>query len=129
MLNGRGGYLASDLSGYGQGSSAQELRTAILDPDSKLERAAQWASIVDGDGKRWTGVIRAQDNFSLVLQTADGVFHTFARERVRSVDRSGHSTMPRDYQKRLTERELDDLISYIMKIGTVEKQPARDSDE
>jgi cytochrome c oxidase cbb3-type subunit 3 len=129
MLNGRGSYQASDLSGYGQGRSAQELRKAILDPDRKLDPAAQSVTVVDSNGVRLTGVIRAQDNFSLVLQTDDGVFHTFARERMTSVEYSGHSTMPRNYRKRLMERELDDLVSYIMKIGDSEKKTARDSDE
>ena len=48
---------------------------------------------------------------------------------MRSVEYSGHSTMPRDYQRRLTKRELDDLVSYILKSGTAEKQPVGDSDE
>ena len=32
MMQGRGGYLASDLSGYGLGRSAQDARTAIVAP-------------------------------------------------------------------------------------------------
>jgi len=129
MLNGRGGYQASDLSGYAQGRSAQELRTAILDPDRKLDRAAQSVTVVDTDGRRWTGFIRAQDNFSLVLQTGDGAFHMFVKERVKSVEYSGHSTMPRDYRRRLTERELDNLVSFVLKSGAAEKPPAEDKDD
>ena len=129
MVNGRGGFIAADLSGYGLGRSVADLRAAILDPDRRLDRSAQFVTIVTIDGKRCTGFIRNEDNFSLVLQTQDGAFRQFARDKVARVELSGHSSMPRDYENRLSSKELDDLISYLVRAGSAERKVTKDDDE
>jgi cytochrome c oxidase cbb3-type subunit III len=129
MIQGRGGYLASDLSGYGLGRSAQDARTAIVDPDRKLNRSAQYVSVVTVNGQRSEGFIRNEDNFSLVLQTENGAYRLFAKDQVARIEYSNHSSMPRDYEARLSSEELDDLVSYILKTATDERKAAKDDDE
>jgi cytochrome c oxidase cbb3-type subunit 3 len=129
MMQGRGGYLASDLSGYGLGRSAQDARTAIVDPDRKLNRSAQYVNVLTVNGQMSAGFIRTEDNFSLVLQTENGAYRLFAKDQIARVEYSNHSTMPRDYETRLTSKELDDLVSYIVKTASDERKAARDDDE
>ncbi len=129
MMNGHGGFIAADLSGYGQGRSVADMRAAIVDPDRKLDRRTQYVTVVMMDGKTDTGFVRAEDNFSLVLQGEDGVFRLFARGNVRRVEYSGHSSMPRDYAIRLSSKELDDLISYLLKTGPTGKNITKDDDD
>ena len=129
MMSGRGGYRASELSGFGLGRSAEEVRTAIVDPDRKLEKAAQQVTIVSTNGQRSAGFVRTEDNFSLVLQTDDGAFHLFRKDSIARVEYSGHSSMPRDYESRLSSKELDDLVSYLLKTGAAERKAAKDDDE
>jgi cytochrome c oxidase cbb3-type subunit 3 len=129
MIQGRGGYLASDLSGYGLGRSAQDARTAIVDPDRKLNRSAQYVSVVTVNGQRSEGFIRNEDNFFLVLQTENGAYRLFAKDQVARIEYSNHSSMPRDYEARLSSEELDDLVSYILKTATDERKAAKDDDE
>ncbi|MGC1462038.1 MAG: c-type cytochrome [Terracidiphilus sp.] len=121
MLNGHGGYMAADLSKYGFGRPAEDIRAAILDPDRALKRTAQLVTVVGDDGLEATGFIRAQDNFSLVLQTGDGAFHLFQRAKVAHLEYSGHSSMPLDYDKQLTRSEIDNLVSYLLKAGQVKE--------
>ena len=129
MMQGRGGYLASELSGYGLGRSAQDARTAIVDPDRKLNRSTQYVSVVTVNGRKSAGFIRAEDNFSLVLQTENGAYRLFAKDQIARVEYSNHSSMPRDYETRLTSKELDDLVSYILKTASNERKAANDDDE
>jgi cytochrome c oxidase cbb3-type subunit III len=130
MVNGRGGFLAADLSGYGAGHSAAEIRDWIMDPDRKLDRTAELVTVTTSDGAEWVGAIRSEDNFSLVLQTGDGVFRFFYRNRVACIEYSGHSWMPRDYKTRLTGAELDDLVGYLLATKKAEITAAgKDEDE
>lgn len=129
MVNGKGGYSAEDLGGYGLGRSAEEIRAAIVDPDRNLDRSMQHVNIVGIDGTRWVGVIRNQDNFSLVLQCDDGGFQLIAKERVAHVEYSGRSSMPRDYENRLSSKEIDDLVSYLLKTAPDERKAGKDGDE
>lgn len=129
MVNGRGGYLAEDLSGYGLGRTDSDVRTSIVDPDRKLDRAAQHVTVVNSDGQECIGFVRNQDNFSLILQADDGSFRLFRRDKIVRIEYSGHSSMPRDYESRLSSKELDDLVSYLLKTGAGERKVAKDDDE
>ena len=131
MVNGRGGFLNSDLSGYGFGRSVEAVRSAILNPDRSMDRRSEAITVVAENQQRFTGLIRNEDNFSLMLQTEDGSFHTFIKEHIVRVERSGHSLMPNDYEKKLSSKEIDDLVSYLLKAGAPERAPAKthDSDE
>jgi putative heme-binding domain-containing protein len=105
------------------------VRTAIVDPDRKLNRSAQYVSVVTLNGQKLAGFIRNEDNFSLVLQTENGAYRLFAKDQVARVEYSNHSSMPRDYETRLTSKELDDLVSYIVKTASDDRKAARDDDE
>jgi cytochrome c oxidase cbb3-type subunit 3 len=129
MVNGKGGYRAEELTGYGLGRTAEDVRAAILDPDRKLDRTTQQVTVVRTDGQKWMGFVRNQDNFSLVLQTEDGVFRLFGRDQIARVEYSGRSSMPRDYESRLSSKEVDDLVSYVLKTGPAERKTAKDDDE
>jgi len=118
MVNGRGGFLSSDLSGYGFGRSVEDIRSAIVTPNRAVDRRSEAITVVTEDQKRFTGLIRSEDNFSLNIQTEDGSFHFFSKESIARVEYSGHSLMPDDYEKRLSSKDIDDLVSYLLKAGT-----------
>jgi cytochrome c oxidase cbb3-type subunit III len=131
MVNGRGGFISSDLSGYGFGRSVEGVRSAILNPDRSMDRRSEAVTVVAEDQQRFTGLIRNEDNFSLILQTEDGSFHRFSKEKIMRVEYSGHSLMPNDYENKLSSKEIDDLVSYLLKTGALERasNQKRDSDE
>ena len=129
MMNGKGGFLAGDLTQYGLGRSVEGVRTAIIDPDRSVERRGQSVTIVRMDDQRLKGLIRAEDNFSLVLQTEDGAYHTITREQIVRIEQSGHSLMPQDYENRLSSKEIDDLVSYLLQARGAEKPNDKAGDE
>src|SRR5882757_1746622 len=116
-LNGEGGFLGADLSSYASTQSAEEIRSAITDPNKNLDRR-QWTVVVTSrDGTTSTGIARSEDNFSLLLQTEDGAFHSFTKTDLQSIEHQPRSLMPADYGARLSRGEIDDVVSYLVKVA------------
>jgi len=114
MMKGEGGFIASDLSNYVSGRRAAEIREVIVDPAKNIDPRKSAMVVTTVEGKSYRGVVRNEDNFSVQLQTLDGVFHLFNKSEVRSFEYEPHPLMPTDYGTRLTKSEIDDLISYLL---------------
>jgi cytochrome c oxidase cbb3-type subunit III len=114
MVNGKGGFLGADLSAYAHSHSADDIRQAITDPNKNSARQQKTVSITTRDGQHFTGIARNEDNFSIQLQTPDGAFHLLMRSDLAELKYEPRSLMPADYSQRLTARELDDIISFLM---------------
>jgi cytochrome c oxidase cbb3-type subunit 3 len=112
-LAGSGGFLASDLSSYARNHGSDEIRQAIVNP-TKAGRALALTAVTTGDGNRYSGVARNEDNFSLQLQSPDGAFHLFQKSELASITRENRSLMPSDYLSTLSPIELNDLIAFLM---------------
>src|ERR1700760_1501207 len=61
MMNGRGGFLNSDLSAYGFGRSVEDIRAAIVDPDRNLDRKSEAVTVITADQHALSGLIRNED--------------------------------------------------------------------
>ena len=114
MINGAGGFLASDLSNYGAITSVAEMRDRIVNHD-QLPRA-RTIVVSTRDGRKLSGFARNEDNFSLQLQTLDGDFHFLDKATLASVDHSSAATGV-DAEKKLSKSDLDALISYLVRIA------------
>jgi putative heme-binding domain-containing protein len=120
MAHGEGGFIGSDLSSYARGKSAEDIRSAVTDPDKNLDPRKRPVTVTTMNGRTQTGMARNEDNFSLQLQSLDGAFHLFAKSDLRSVEYQTRSLMPSDYGSTLSPQELDDLVSYLMNISRAE---------
>ncbi|MDE1177356.1 MAG: c-type cytochrome [Edaphobacter sp.] len=112
MMHGEGGFMASDLSSYGSGAPVKRIRTAILDPATIVTPNSEVVEVANG-AEVLRGVLRSEDNFKVIVQTEDGSFHRFAKSAVK-VTYTGHTMMPADYKSRLSERQLNDIVSYLV---------------
>jgi putative heme-binding domain-containing protein len=117
MVSGAGGFIGSDLSVYARGKGAADIRVVILNPSSKLPERGRVVVATTADGRVLTGMVRNEDNFSLQLQTKDGIFHLLDKSSLRALERRAGSLMPSDYGTRLSGRDIDDLISYLIMSG------------
>jgi cytochrome c oxidase cbb3-type subunit III len=114
LMQGKGGFIANDLTHYGQSRSTEEVLQAITNPDNPLLPSSQVVIVTTNVGQKITGVLRNEDAFTLALQTEDGRFHSLARSDVTDVHYTQRSLMPRDYGRRLTSKELDDIVSFLI---------------
>lgn len=126
MVNGAGGYIASDLSNYGGTGSAQQIREVLTNPNKNLDERSKTVVATTLDGHTFTGIARNEDNFSLQLQTIDGAFHFFEKSNLQRIEHRPESLMSSDYASRLSREALDDLVSYLMSLGR-KAQPSVDA--
>src|ERR1700761_3200455 len=68
MVNGKGGFIASDLTYYGAQAKPDQMRAIILDPDKNLPADKKATTVVTTAGQKITGMLRTNSNFSLALQ-------------------------------------------------------------
>jgi cytochrome c oxidase cbb3-type subunit III len=111
MVAGKGGFIASDLSGYARTHTVEQIRSEITRPMASNGRQAT-ATIRNGE--KYTGRIRNEDNFSVQLQTLDGTFLFLSKSELETLEYSSQTLMPSDYGSTLSSRELDDIVSYLM---------------
>ena len=123
MAQGKGGFIASDLSYSDSTTSADRLRQVILDPVNSLPAQKKAVTVTTTAGQKYTGALRAQDNFSISIQTMDGAFHYFPNSQLASLDIGTRSLMPHDYRSRLSDAEVNDLVSYLIRIGSQSPKP------
>jgi len=128
MVSGAGGFIGSDLSVYARGKGAADIRVAILNPAGKLPERGRLVVATMANGQVLTGMVRNEDNFSLQLQTKDGTFHFLEKSSLRSLERRSESLMPADYGTRLSSRDIDDLISYLIMSGRTSNSAGIQSD-
>ncbi|TAM81652.1 MAG: c-type cytochrome [Acidobacteria bacterium] len=122
MMQGKGGFLGSDLSKFGRTHSARDIREMIVQPEKVLDPRWQMVRIVTHSGQHFSGLARNEDNFSIALLSEDGVFHLLMKSEIAQITREPGSIMPDDYGKTLSTTQLDDLASFLA-LGSASKRP------
>jgi cytochrome c oxidase cbb3-type subunit 3 len=117
MAAGQGGFIASDLSGYARTHNLDEIRSAIVSPDPSGDRQARLVTAILRGGEKYVGRIRNEDNFSLQLQTMDGTFQLIAKSNLDGLEYNSQTLMPPDYASTLRRDELNDVVSYLMRVA------------
>jgi cytochrome c oxidase cbb3-type subunit 3 len=116
MASGRGGFIAPDLSTYGQTHAAEQIKSAIVNPAAR-DSVKPMVTATTADGNRYQGIIRNEDNFSLQLQSEDGAFRFLSKADLKTIERGQGSIMPSDYATALSATQLNDIVSYLLSLG------------
>ena len=123
MAGGQGGFFAEDLTSYASRMNSNEVRTKILNPDRDMDPRIGMVNVVLVDSSTLFGTVRNEDNFSLQLQTLDGVFHLLNKTDIRSQTYAGKSGMPSNYASTLSTAEMDDLVTYLLRVSKSKNRP------
>jgi putative heme-binding domain-containing protein len=115
MASGRGGFIAPDLSTYGQTHTAEQIKSAIINPAAR-ESIRPLVTATTANGDSYKGMVRNEDNFSLQLQSEDGAFHFLSKADLKTIERGKASIMPSDYSTRLSAAQLNDIVSYLLSL-------------
>jgi len=121
MVQGVGGFLGSDLSDYGAGHSADDIRSAIVSTDQRPGSRKGLAKAITKDGQQLSGLVRNEDNFSVQLQALDGTFHLLEKSSLSELTFDSAPVMPSDYDSKLSKSELDQLVGYLLSIGDAKR--------
>jgi len=125
MAAGKGGFIASDLSGYARSHAVEQIRSAIT---TSPPPQARMVTATTRGGEKYVGRIRNEDNFSLQLQTLDGTFFFVDKSDLEGLD-STQTLMHSDYGSTLSSGDLNDVVSYLMRVANVKPGEAVDRTE
>jgi len=115
-INGRGSWLAADLSEVGKQTPARiktgmaHLR-AVGRPFSGLNQ--RYVDVTLHDGTKLEALIKNEDSLSVVLQTLDGGYRLLDRRQIRELSNSSRALGPEDLAQRFSADQLGDLLAYL----------------
>ena len=111
MLYGVGAKVGPDLTGSNR-SDLDYLLTNIADPSAVMAKEYRPTVVVVNDGRVITGLIRAEDDRTLTLQTAESM-HVLAKADIEERLVSDKSMMPEDQLKAFSKYEIRSLFAYL----------------
>src|SRR5882757_5040847 len=128
MIQGKGGRLGPDLTTTGSARSTEYLAESVRNPNRRLAQGISEAmkefsqeyetvTVVTRDGTKLTGVVMNEDHFTLQMIDTREQLHLFEKDKLRSLEKSRESLMPAYDQKMLSEKDLQDLIAYLLAVG------------
>lgn len=112
FVDGVGGRLGPDLSAIGWSRSAMHLRASVVDPTDDIEEDYRQIRVTDRDGTVTQGILRNEDDYSLLLLDTGGRLRAFAKSDLETIERPETSLMP-SFAGRVRDEELDDLVAYL----------------
>jgi cytochrome c oxidase cbb3-type subunit 3 len=128
MMEGKGGRLGPDLTATGTARSVDYIIDSVRNPSRRLAQGISEAmkefsqeyetvTVVDDHGQKFQGVILNEDNFTLQMIDTREQLHLFEKEKLHSLEKSRESLMPKYDEKVLTEKDLQDIVAYLLSQG------------
>jgi cytochrome c oxidase cbb3-type subunit 3 len=125
MVQGKGGRLGPDLTATGSARSIEYIGDSVRNPSRRLAQGIsesmkefsqeyETVTVVDVQGQKFQGVVLNEDNFTLQMLDTREQLHLFEKDKVRSVEKSRESLMPRYDEKMLPEKDLQDIVAYLL---------------
>jgi cytochrome c oxidase cbb3-type subunit 3 len=113
-----------DLTSVGQRRGAAYLREALVDPAAALPRGMTamprdfvdylMIRAVDRNGNEFRGVRMNEDSYTIQIKDGRGLVRSFYKPDLRELEKQFDASLMRSYRDRLSNAELDDLVSYLM---------------
>lgn len=113
-IKGSGNFISTDLSDFASKHNPREIQEAILNPRQDSDPAQTSVIATTTTGDRYSGMIRNENNSSLQIQDAQGRFYLLMKVNLRNVERAPGPAMPVNYQQQFGEKDIEDLVSYIV---------------
>jgi putative heme-binding domain-containing protein len=109
----QGERIGPELTGLGSRFSRIHIIESILEPSRTIAPGLETVVVALKSGQLVTGVKVAETEASITLGDNQGGKHVVAKADIEEQHRQAVSTMPEGLEKRLTEDEFVDLISYL----------------
>jgi cytochrome c oxidase cbb3-type subunit III len=125
MIEGKGGRLGPDLTGTGLSRSLEYVVDSIRNPNRRLAQGISEAmkefsqeyetvTVVDERGQKFQGVVLNEDNFTLQMLDTREQLHLLEKDKLRSLEKSRESLMPKYDEKTLPDKDLQDIVAYLL---------------
>lgn len=125
MFDGKGGRLGPDLTAAGTSRSTEYLVESVRKPSRRLaqgiseamkEFSAEYETVdvVAGDGTNYKGALLNEDSFTIQFIDTREQLHSFDKASLKSWRKSRESLMPAYDEKTLPEKDLQDLLAFLV---------------
>jgi putative heme-binding domain-containing protein len=114
-FGGRGGNVGPDLTQISRSASREKIITSILQPSQEIAPDYQAWTLVDRDGKTYTGLRlpKAGDNGQEDYADEAGKVFTLSSSAIEDRRVSSTSIMPDNLQSTLSTDDLRDLVTFL----------------
>ena len=128
MIQGKGGRLGPDLSTTGSARSTDYIVESVRNPSRRLAQGISEAmkefsqeyetiTVVTGDGQKFMGVVLNEDHFTVQMMDTRENLHLFEKDKLRSLEKSRESLMPAYDPKSLSDKDVQDIVAYLLLVG------------
>ena len=111
-IDGSGGRVGPDLSGISIGKTRDYLMEALVAPNRAIAKGFESVMVADEDGQIHVGILKEENDDLLTIMTADGKLLTLEQDAIEA-RRPGQSPMPEDIVKKVSKRDLRDLVEFL----------------
>jgi cytochrome c oxidase cbb3-type subunit III len=125
MFRGKGGRLGPDLTGAGTSRSTEYLTESLRNPNRRLAQGIieamkefseeyETVNLVTSDGMKYQGTLLNEDSFTIQFIDTREEVHSLDKSAVKSLQKSRDSLMPAYDEKILPEKDLQDLLAFLL---------------
>jgi cytochrome c oxidase cbb3-type subunit III len=128
MVEGKGGRVGPELTGAGGSRTRESIIDSVRNPSRRLAwglteatkefpQEYETVSVVTADGKEIKGVALNEDSFSVQMIDSNEHIYLLEKDRLRSFKKSRESLMPKYDPDVLSDKDLDDIVAYLISVG------------
>jgi putative heme-binding domain-containing protein len=129
MIAGKGGRIGPELTSVGGSRTREAIIDSVRNPSRRLawglteatkEFPQEYESVkvVTADGKGINGVTLNEDTFSVQIMDRNEQIHLLEKANLRSFQKSRESTMPKYNADTLSDKNLEDIVAYLISVGS-----------
>jgi putative heme-binding domain-containing protein len=96
---------------------SRRLAQGISEAMKEFSQEYETVTVVTAEGTKFTGVVLNEDHFTLQMMDRREQLHLFDKSKLRSFEKSRESLMPAYDPKMLSDKDLQDLIAYLLAVG------------
>jgi cytochrome c oxidase cbb3-type subunit III len=128
MVEGKGGRLGPELTGVGGSRTREAIVDSVRNPSRRLAwglteatkefpQEYESVTVVTAEGKEIKGVTLNEDSFSVQIMDANEQIHLLRKDKLRSFQKSRQSAMPKYDADVLSNKDLEDIVAYLISVG------------
>lgn len=121
-LRGQGGVLGPDLTDIGASRRLDQIKESLLDPNNRIAGGYTAVTLTLENGEKVRAVARNFNNYSAQVFDAKGKLHLLRGNDVKRLAFEETSWMPGNYQTRLSETEVQDLLAFLSRQAVREER-------
>jgi cytochrome c oxidase cbb3-type subunit III len=128
MIEGKGGRVGPELTAVGGSRTRESLIDSVRNPSRRLAwgltestkefpQEYETITVVTADGKQLRGVALNEDSFSVQMMDQNEQIFLLEKDKLLSFQKSRASMMPKYNPDVLSDKELEDIVAYLISVG------------